>query len=191
MSKDIIVPDICKDASDLLTDDGFTCSNVWYHGTTSAHIKAIKNKGIHGGADSAWTKRTQGTLSTIGNRNFESSDPVFLTQSKELAYFWAQQRAHARNLYFRNDEEPVVFRAELPEGDNAKVRPDVGGAAMAMEPGNAYLVFLKDIYEASGKTLEEFNPLKADRMDYLNRLGLAYTDDYIPGKFLELVYPVS
>jgi hypothetical protein len=176
-----------KDAAYLMSDDGLAASNVWYHGTTSSLVKSIKNKGLHGGGDAAWIKRTQGTLQTIGNRTFESQDPVFLTQSKELAYFWAQQRAHSRNLYFQKDENPVVIKITLNESDNAKVNPDAGGAALVMEPNNAYVTYVKTIFAANGRDLDDFDPTKADRMIYLNRLGLAYTNDFISGKFIEVV----
>jgi hypothetical protein len=188
MSKEhIIAPDYLKDAAYLMSDDGLAASNVWYHGTTSSLVKSIKNKGLHGGGDAAWIKRTQGTLQTIGNRTFESQDPVFLTQSKELAYFWAQQRAHSRNLYFQKDENPVVIKITLNESDNAKVNPDAGGAALVMEPNNAYVTYVKTIFAANGRDLDDFDPTKADRMIYLNRLGLAYTNDFISGKFIEVV----
>jgi hypothetical protein len=188
MSKEhVIAPDYLKDAASLMSDDGLTASNVWYHGTASSLVKGIKNKGLHGGGDAAWIKRTQGTLQTIGNRTFESQDPVFLTQSKELAYFWAQQRAHSRNLYFQKDENPVVIKITLNEADNAKVNPDAGGAALVMEPNNAYVTYVKTIFAANGRDLDDFDPTKADRMIYLNRLGLAYTNDFISGKFIEVV----
>lgn len=185
--ENVIAPDYLKDAASLITKDGFPVSNVWYHGTTSSLVKAIKNKGLHGGGDTAWIKRTQGTLKTIGNRTFESKDPVFLTQSKELAYFWAQQRAHSRNLYFKKDETPVVLKVTLNDEDNAKVNPDAGGAALIMEPNNVYVTYLKGIFEDNGYDLDDFDPREADRMIYLDRLGLAYTNDYIPGKFIEVI----
>lgn len=187
-NEQVIAPDYLKDAASLMSEDGnMATSNVWYHGTASSLVKGIKNKGLHGGGDTAWIKRTQGTLQTIGNRTFETKDPVFLTQSKELAYFWAQQRAHSRNLYFQKDETPVVVKVTLNEDDNAKVNPDAGGAALIMEPGNAYVLYLKSIFEANKQDLDDFDPREADRMIYLNRLGLAYTNDYIPGKFIEVV----
>lgn len=186
-TEEVITPDYLKDADTLITKDGFPASNVWYHGTSSSLVKSIKNKGLHGGGDNAWIKRTQGTLKTIGNRTFETKDPVFLTQSKELAYFWAQQRTHSRNIYFQKDEVPAVLEITLNDSDNSKVNPDVGGAALVMEPNNAYITHLKSIFEKNGLDLDDFDPTKADRMTYLHRLGLAYTNDYIPGKFIQLV----
>jgi hypothetical protein len=182
------VPDYLKDAASLMSEDGnIATSHVWYHGTASSLVKGIKNKGLHGGGDTAWTKRTQGTLQTIGNRTFERKDPVFLTQSKELAYFWAQQRTHLRNVYFQKNEIPAVIKITLNDDDNAKVNPDAGGAALIMEPNNEYVTYVKAIFAANGQDLDDFDPTKADRMIYLNRLGLAYTNDFISGKFIERV----
>jgi hypothetical protein len=187
-TENVIAPDYLKDAASLMSEDGnMATSNVWYHGTASSLVKGIKNKGLHGGGDAAWIKRTQGTLQTIGNRTFETQDPVFLTQSKELAYFWAQQRAHSRNLYFQKDETPVVVKITLNDDDNAKVNPDAGGAALIMEPNNAYVNYIKAVFAANDQNLDDFDPREADRMIYLNRLGLAYTNDYIPGKFIEVI----
>ena len=56
-----------------------------------------------------------------------------------------------------------------------------------MEPGNEYIIYVKDLFIANGQDLDDFDQTKADRMIYLTRLGLAYTNDYIPGKFIEVV----
>jgi hypothetical protein len=180
-------PAYLQDAKQLLTDEGFTTSNVWYHGTSSGLITSITNQGLVGGGDAALMKRMQSTLKTIQAPAFTAEDPVFLTQSKELAYYWAEQKAKSRNLYFSNGETAVVFAVTLSDDDNAKVKTDAGGAALLMEPGNAYLTHLKEVYKACGKELEEINPLKADRMDYLNKLGLAYCAEPISKKAVTLL----
>lgn len=180
-------PAYLQDAKQLLTDEGFTTSNVWYHGTSSGLITSITNQGLVGGGDAALMKRMQSTLKTIQAPAFTAEDPVFLTQSKELAYYWAEQKAKSRNLYFSNGETAVVFAVTLSDDDNAKVKTDAGGAALLMEPGNAYLTHLKEVYKACGKKLEEINPLKADRMDYLNKLGLAYCAEPISKKAVALL----
>jgi hypothetical protein len=90
-------------------------------------------------------------------------------------------------VYFQKDETPAVIKITLTEDDNAKVNPDAGGAALIMEPNNEYVTYVKTIFAANGQDLDDFDPTKADRMIYLNRLGLAYTNDYIPGKFIEVV----
>ena len=56
-----------------------------------------------------------------------------------------------------------------------------------MEPSNEYVLYLKEIFSTNGQDLDDFDPREADRMIYLNRLGLAYTNDYIPGKFIEVI----
>ena len=180
-------PDFLQDAKQLLSDDGFATSNVWYHGTSSGLIPSVTNQGLVGGGDAALMKRMQSTLKTIQAPAFTAEDPVFLTQSKELAYYWAEQKSKSRNLYFNNDETPVVFEVTLSDEENAKVKTDAGGAALLMEPGNAYLTHLKEVYQACGKELEEINPLKADRMDYLNKLGLAYCAEPISKKAVKLL----
>lgn len=180
-------PEYLQDAKELLSDDGFATSNVWYHGTSSGLITSVTNQGLVGGGDAALMKRMQSTLQTIQAPAFTAEDPVFLTQSKELAYYWADQKAKSRNLYFSNGETPVVFEVTLSEEENTQVKTDAGGAALLMEPGNAYLKHLGEVYKANGKELEEINPLKADRMVYLNKLGLAYSNQPISKKAVKLL----
>ena len=187
MTESIQIPEQFCDLKDLLSKDGIASGNTWYHGTTSGLVKSINNQGLKGGGDQAWIKRTQGTLKTIGNRTFENEDPVFLTQSKELAYFWAQQRTHARNLYFKNDESPALFEISLPESDNNQVRPDAGGAALVLEPGNTYLTFIKARLKDLEQPLDEFDALSVDRQFYLQQLGLAYHQASIAEKYVTLL----
>ena len=35
------IPSHLQDAKDLLTQDGFATSNIWYHGTSSALLTSI------------------------------------------------------------------------------------------------------------------------------------------------------
>ena len=181
------IPEALQDATELLSDDGFASNNVWYHGTSSGLTQSVTNQGLVGGGDTALMKRMQSTLQTIQAPAFTAEDPVFLTQSKELAYYWADQKTKSRNLYFSNGETPVVFEVTLNEEENASVKTDAGGAALLMEPGNAYIKHLQDVYKACGKELEEINPLKADRMEYLNKLGLAYSAKPISKKAVKLL----
>ncbi|MEC8102975.1 MAG: hypothetical protein VXZ24_12815 [Pseudomonadota bacterium] len=181
---DITTPDYLKDAEQLLSDSGFATSDDWYHGTSSGLVSTILKDGLKGGGDSETAAREQGTLGTIGNRQFESSEPVFLTQSKELAYFWAARKAHTRNLYFRKEEEAVVLKISSP----AKVTPDVGGTAILLEPSNTYIAMLKEVYEKKGiDWIDESNPLKLPREIYLEKLGLGYSYDDIPAEKISVV----
>ena len=36
-----------KDAKDLLSEQGFATSNVWYHGTSSALVQTINEQGSY------------------------------------------------------------------------------------------------------------------------------------------------
>jgi hypothetical protein len=110
---------------------------------------------------------------------------VFLTQSKELAFYWAAQKTHTRNLYFKKDEIPVVIQVSQPE----KVSPDVGGTAMLLEPSNQYILTLKAIYEQHGVAWNDANPLEVPREFYLEKLGLAYSSKNIPAEKLSILMP--
>ncbi len=182
-------PDFLKDAGQLLSADGFATSDVWYHGTASGLADAIRSGGLKGSGDAELMERQLKTLSTIGHESRDQKDPLFLTQSRELAYFWANQKAHTRALYMQQEETPVVFAVNLPADLNSRVTTDVGGAALLMEPGNLYLLWLKELYQQNGQQLPELNPFKCDRMDYLNRLGLAYLDAEIAPQYLTLLLP--
>lgn len=182
---DNITPEFLQDISELLSDSGFATNDTWYHGTSSGLVESIMTLGLSGGGDTETTERTQSTLGTIGNRQFESSEPVFLTQSKELAFYWAAQKTHTRNLYFKKDEIPVVIQVSQPE----KVSPDVGGTAMLLEPSNQYILTLKAIYEQHGVAWNDANPLEVPREFYLEKLGLAYSSKNIPAEKLSILVP--
>ncbi|PHS01982.1 MAG: hypothetical protein COA68_00765 [Oceanobacter sp.] len=182
---DNITPEFLQDISVLLSDSGFATNDTWYHGTSSGLVESIMTLGLSGGGDTETTERTQSTLGTIGNRQFESSEPVFLTQSKELAFYWAAQKTHTRNLYFKKDEIPVVIQVSQPE----KVSPDVGGTAMLLEPSNQYILTLKAIYEQHGVAWNDANPLEVPREFYLEKLGLAYSSKNIPAEKLSILMP--
>tara|TARA_B100000287_G_scaffold332676_1_gene317745 strand:+ start:211 stop:780 length:570 start_codon:yes stop_codon:yes gene_type:complete len=185
--KEFTTPDFLKDAADLISADGFATSNIWYHGTASGLVEAIKTSGLKGSGDAELLQRQMKTLGTIGHEASDQQDPLFVTQSKELAYFWANQKAHTRNLYMQQEETPVVFKLELPEELNKLVITDAGGAALLMEPGNIYLLWLKELYKELGQQMPELNPLKCDRMDYLNKLGLAYVAGDVDPQYLTLL----
>ncbi len=170
-------PETLRDVSDLLTEEGFTSGECWYHGTASGLVKSIMSQGLIGGGDTETAERAQKTLGTIGNRQFASDDPVFLTQSKELAWYWAGIKTHSRNLYFQKSETPAVLEVRIAAD---QVKPDVGAAALLMEPSNEYVTLLKKLYEENKVTFEEVNPLKADRMYYLQKLAMAYTQSTVP-----------
>lgn len=187
--KEFTTPDYLKDAVRLLSPAGFATSDVWYHGTASGLVAAIQSGGLKGSGDAEIMARQLKTLSTIGHTGSEQQDPLFLTQSKELAYFWAVQKTHTRNLYLSAAEEPVVFALNLPAELATQVTTDAGGAALLMEPNNSYLLWLEAIYTAAGQKLPELDPFRCDRMEYLNRLGLAYLNAEVSPDCLTLLQP--
>lgn len=170
-------PTSFQDAKDLLTAEGFASSNVWYHGTSSALVDSIKANGLKRSGDEALNEAAKSTMKTIGNDFTATVEPVFLTQSKELAYYWAEQTVRNRSVRIEGSEEPVVIAVNLPAELNSKVKPDVGAASLLLvKEGEQFLAFLAGLYQANGLPAPDINLATADRMDYLNKLGMAYYD---------------
>lgn len=165
-----LIPDSINDLDQLMSDKGIDSGETWYHGTASGLLPSIEKQGLIGGGDQELTNRTQQTLGTIGGRQFETQEPIFLTQSKALAYYWAIKKTHVRNLYFQKQETPTV----LAVTSNA-IKPDVGGAALLMEPNNEFITLLKEAYQQRGVELGELDPRKIAREEYISRLAMAYT----------------
>lgn len=181
-------PIFLKDAEDLLTEQGFTTSNVWYHGTSSALVKSIKAQGLNCSGDKAIKDAAKKTMATIGNSYTESTEPVFLTQSKELAFYWAEQTVRERSVRFEGEEHPVVFEVTLPETLNAKVKPDVGAASLLLlKEGESFMAYLASIYQACNCGIPDIDLMKADRMEYLSTLGMAYLDEDISVSYIALL----
>ncbi len=182
-------PIYLQDAETLFSDQGIETSNRWYHGTSSALIKAILADGLRRSGDQAAQQATKQAMATIGNKDYsESIEPVFLSQSKELAYYWATQTAKVRSQRFATDEQPVVIELTLPEALNAQVRPDVGAASLLMiDEGKHYIDYLMAAAERSQVNLPEIDLMKADRMAYLTHLGMAYIDQDIPAEYLSVL----
>ncbi len=184
----IDTPAFLKDAQDLLSEQGFTASNVWYHGTSSALVESIKQQGLIRSGDLALNEAAKKTMATIGNNYTETTEPVFLTQSKGLAFYWAQQTVRNRSVRIEGEELPVVFKVELPDELNSQVKPDVGAASLLMiKEGERFLAYVAGIYQNNNLEVPEINLMKADRMDYLNKLGMAYFNDDIAPSYLTLV----
>lgn len=181
-------PAYLKDAKDLLTDKGFATSNVWYHGTSSALVDSIKETGLNRSGDKALKEAAKKTMATIGNAYTETIEPVFITQCKELAYYWAQQTVRNRSVRIEGEEQPVVFAVDLPEDVNAQVNPDVGAASLLLvQEGEYFMAYLAGIYQECGFGAPEIDLMKADRMEYLDKLGMAYLDTDVDASCLELV----
>ncbi|MGR5558664.1 hypothetical protein ACQKQC_20525 [Vibrio fortis] len=174
------VPTYLQDAKELLTDDGFATGDIWYHGTSSALLASIKAQGLKRSGDKALNEAAQKTMATIGNNYTESTEPVFLTQSKELAYYWAQQTVRERSVRFEGDEQPIVLAVNLSEKQRAKVRPDVGAMSLLMMSiGENFMAHLAKVYQECGIEGPDIDLRSADRMDYQNKLGMAYINEDI------------
>ena len=181
-------PTFLQDAKDLLSEQGFATSNTWYHGTSSALIESIEKFGLKRSGDRALKAAAKKTMATIGNDYEESVEPIFLTQSKEIAFYWAEQTVRERSVRIEGEEQPVVFSVQLPDELNAKVKPDVGAASLLLlKEGENFMVYLAGIYQANDCGVPEIDLMKADRLEYLNTLGMAYFDDHIDPQCLALV----
>ncbi len=180
-------PNNLQDAKDLLTKDGFAVGTTWYHGTSSGLIASIQELGLKRSGDKALKQTAKKIMATIGNSYAETVEPVFLTQSKELAFYWAEQTIKERHVHTGVEELPVVLAINLPEDLNAKVKPDVGAASLLLVAGNNYLEHLAEMYQAQGFIAPDIDPSKADRLDYLNKLGMAYINGDIDPQYVAVV----
>ncbi len=171
------IPAYITDVDGLLSVQGFSCSQTWYHGTSSALLGSIQAHGLKRSGDKAMKQVTKQTMATIGNSYTESIEPVFLTPSKELAYYWAQQTVRDRSVRVEGEEEPVVLELQLSDELNEQVKPDVGAASLLLiKEGERYLAQVASLYQKSDLLAPEVDLMKADRMEYLNKLGMAYID---------------
>lgn len=181
------IPKHLQDAKHLLSAQGFSTSNTWYHGTSSALVDSILQHGLKRSGDEALNQAAEKTMATIGNTFEATVEPVYLTQSSELAYYWAEQTVRNRRVRVGGDNAPVVVKATLPDALNAQVKPDVGAATLLMvESCEHFMAYLAQLYQASGLPVPDINLKAADRMAYLHMLGMAYLDGDIPVEHLEL-----
>lgn len=183
----IDTPTYLKDASQLLSTDGFKQTGLWYHGTTSGLADSIMDNGLIGSGDAELNKMAKQTMAAIGNSYTERKEPVFLTQSKELAYYWANEKATLRKTRFGADEKPVVIEVSLPEAMASKVKTDVGAATLLLADKEPYIQYIQAMYEQHKIQLPHLDPSSIDRMAYLNLLGLAYLNVDVPSEHLTLI----
>jgi RNA:NAD 2'-phosphotransferase (TPT1/KptA family) len=125
-------PAFLNDTKALLTEQGLATGNAWYHGTSSALVESILKQGLMRSGDLALREATRKTMITIGDSFTETLEPVFLTQSKALAWYWACQTVRDRSVRFEGKETPVVLAVKLPEELNQRVKPDVGAASLLL-----------------------------------------------------------
>ncbi|MCC4819291.1 hypothetical protein BCU85_21000 [Vibrio lentus] len=183
------IPTHLQDAKTLLSENGFATGDTWYHGTSSALLASIQGQGLKRSGDKALNEAASKTMATIGNNYTESVEPVFLTQSKELAYYWAQQTIRERSTRFEGEERPIVLAVNLSEKQQAKVRPDVGAMSLLMmSVGEQFMAHLTEIYQENNIAGPDIELRTADRMDYLNKLGMAYIDEDISRACVQELY---
>ena len=143
--------------------------------------------GLKRSGDKAMKQAAKSTMATIGNNYTESIEPVFLTQSKQLAYYWAQQTVRERSVRFEGEESAVVFAVKLAEEQNVKVLPDVGAASLLMlKEGESYMAYVAKIYQDCSAGLLDIDLMKAQRLEYLNKLGMAYINQDIDAEFVSV-----
>jgi hypothetical protein len=181
-------PAFLKDAKDLLSEQGFATGDTWYHGTSSALVESIKQQGLLRSGDRELKAAAKKTMATIGNVYEESVEPVFLTQSKELAFYWAEQTVRERLIRLEGDDRPAVLAVTLPEALNAKVKPDVGAASiLLLKEGEDFMAYLAGIYQEHSFGIPEIDLMKADRLEYLYTLGMAYFNADIDAACIDVV----
>ena len=188
----INIPIHLQDARDLLTLQGFTTSNIWYHGTSSALVEAIRERGLIRSGDGALKDAETKTMATIGittgTSYRESIDPVFLTPSKALAFYWAEQAVRNRGVRIKDSGQPVVVSVTLPDELNHQVKPDVGAASLLLlKEGENFMAYLAGIYQAHGRDGPVIDLMHADRNDYLSILGMAYINADIEAAYVKLI----
>jgi hypothetical protein len=175
----IIVPIHLQDAAELLSEEGFKVSNTWYHGTSSGLISAIMEDGLKPSGDQDSISKSADAMKTLGVDYQGAPEPLFLTQSKALAYFWAQKKCTQRNQLFTAQEEPEVISIELEDEFLSAIKPDVGAMMKLISASDDYLDFLGEIYTQCGQKspIEALraDPMSVDRAVYVKQLGLAYS----------------
>lgn len=181
-------PFYLQDAKTRLTEQGFVCDDVWYHGTSSALWDSIRQDGLKRSGDQALKQAAKKTMATIGNHYTETIEPVFLSPSRELAYYWAKQRVRERSVRFEGAEQPIVLELRIPMELSAKVKPDVGAMSLLLlDEGEQYLAFLARLSQDQGLPPLDIDLQKAERMAYLTKLGMAYLDQDIPAEYISLL----
>jgi hypothetical protein len=182
------IPALFQDAKNLLTEQGFTTSNTWYHGTSSALVDSIKNQGLIRSGDSVLKDAAKKTMATIGNMYTESIEPVFLTPSKALAFYWAEQAVRNRSVRVEDNGQPVVFTVMLPDELNRQVKPDVGAASLLLlKEGENFMAYVTDIYQTNRLDGPDIDLIQAERNEYLRILGMAYINADIEALHIKLI----
>lgn len=184
----LTAPEHLKDASSLLGAQGFATGDRWYHGTSSALVNAIMAQGLKRSGDQERAAAAQRTMATIGGRVDATAEPVFLTQSAELAWFWAEQTVRKRDVRVGGENQPAVIGVKLPPELNVRVRPDVGAASLLLlDEGREFMGYLAAIYQRLERGTPDIELRTAGRAEFLHTLGMAYLDEDIEAAFLDVL----
>jgi hypothetical protein len=77
---------------------------------------------------------------------------------------------------------------KLPEDQQALVKPDVGAAGLLMvKEGEHFMAYLAKLYQDNNAGVLDIDLMKADRQEYLSKLGMAYIDKDIAPGYVSLV----
>jgi len=68
------------------------------------------------------------------------------------------------------------------------VMPDVGAASLLMiKDGESYMLYVAKIYQDCDAGVLDIDLMKANRLEYLSKLGMAYINQDIDAEFVSLV----
>jgi hypothetical protein len=184
----MVIPEFLLDVSRTLTSQGFISGTTWYHGTSSGLWPSIQQQGLKRSGDQALIDAAKKTLSTIGDQYVPTTEPVFLSPSKALAYFWATEKVRERQVRLQLFEEPIVLQITLSDELSNQVEPDVGAMGLLLlAEGEKYLAFVEKLFQDQGLEPLLIDLQNAKRMEYLEKLGMAYIDQAIPTSAITLL----
>jgi hypothetical protein len=85
------------------------------------------------------------------------------------------------------------LQVNLNADQQSRVKPDVGAMSLLMmRDGEAFMAHIAKIYQENNLSVPEIDLRDADRMDFLNILGMAYiNEDISRGCIEELLEPIT
>lgn len=171
-----LLPIYLRDDSKLLNRDGFVLSNTWYHGTSTELIPSILENGLLISGDEKLNSFVKYKMESYGEVYRENREPIYLSPSKEIAYYWANQTAKSRGRLFGGSDKPVVLEINLPEHLNSDVCPDKKGYKMVIDQEDDFLQLLKKKYGQKKFAL----PVAKVDTEIISITGLANINASIP-----------
>lgn len=177
------LPTYLRDNSGLLNRDGFVLSNTWYHGTSTELLPSILENGLLVSGDEKLNAYVKYEMESRGGSYRENREPIYLSPSKEIAYYWANQTAQSRGRLFGGSDKPVVLEVNLPEHLNFDVCPDKKGYSMIISQEDDCLKLLKKKYRLKKFTL----PLAKNDNEIISIAGLAHINTSIPADYISML----